>query len=51
MSVERVQVVVVMLGVVCARRSGGLGRFGLLRHVRVLREDARAAETQSKCER
>lgn len=46
MSVERVHVVMV-LGAACARRRGGcgLGRFGLLAHIRVLREDAAAAET------
>lgn len=52
MSMEWVEMVV-MLGAACARRRGGcgLGRFGLLAHIRVLREDTAAAETQSKSER
>jgi len=51
MSVERVHVMVVLGAARARRRGGGLGRFGLLAHVRVLREDAADAETQSKSER
>jgi len=50
--VERVEMVMLGTAVLRARRrSGCLDGFGLLAHVRVLREDARAAETQSECER
>lgn len=52
MPVERVQVMMLGATVLRARRRGGcLGGFSLLAHVRVLREDACAAETQGEGER
>ncbi len=52
MSAEGIEVMVMLCATRARRRSGrGLGRFGLLAHVRVLRVDACAAEAQSEGER